>query len=375
MNKKLVEKKLNILIVTSRADFGGGPKHILSLLNHLNVKINFYIACPNEYPYFDLFSSIVGNKNIFQIPHRKFSLIKFVSLIKFIKSRKIDLIHSHGKGAGIYSRLLSSISGIPTVHTFHGLHIGEYNPINKKLYLLIEKFLSLFTKAFITVSDSERNKILLNRITRKNKLHKIENGVEISQNSTASYNINRTDLKIITISRFDYAKNSSLLIPIFKELDKLKTNYNFTISILGDGKGKNDFEKQILSEGLTDKIKLLGTQINIEDYLINSFCYISTSKWEGMPLGVIEAMGVGLPIIATDVTGNKDVVKNNVNGFLYDIDNPKEAAEHIIKIADNKELWKRFSDTSKDLANRNYSAERMADETFDLYNKILTNEN
>ena len=369
------EKKLNILIITSRADFGGGPKHILSLLNQLNEKINFFIACPKDYPYFNLFSSIVEDKNMFQIPHRKFSLFKFFSLIKFLKSKQINIIHSHGKGAGIYSRLLSIFTGITTIHTFHGLHIGEYNLIKRNLYLLIEKFLSLLTKAFITVSDSERNKILLNKITRKDKLYKIENGVEIIHDKTVSFNSNQSKLNIITISRFDFAKNSLLLIPIIKELKKLKSNFNFTISILGDGNGKNDFNKQIISDGLSDKIKLLGSQINITDYLINSFCYISTSKWEGMPLGVIEAMAVGLPIVATNVTGNKDVVKNNVNGFLYEIDNPKEAVEYINKIAQDKELWLRLSNESKILTKRNYSSERMANETFDLYNKIITNGN
>ncbi len=368
-------KKPNILIITSRADFGGGPKHILSLLNHLKRKINFFIACPKDYPYYDLFSSSVGNENMFLIPHRKFSLLKLISLINFLKTRKIDIIHSHGKGAGIYSRFLSFFSRTATIHTFHGLHIGEYNIITNKLYLLIERFLSIFTKAFITVSDSERNKILLNKVIGKEKLHKIENGVEINQTKTVSFNIHQSELNIVTISRFDFAKNSLLLFPIIKELNKLKVKFNFTISILGDGNGKDDFKKQIIFEGLTDKIKLLGAQINIADFLINSFCYISTSKWEGMPLGVIEAMAVGLPIIATNVTGNKDVVKNNVNGFLYDIDKPENAAEYIIKIAQDKGLWTRFSEASVDLAKRNYSAERMADETFDLYHKILLNGN
>ena len=82
----------------------------------------------------------------------------------------------------------------------------------------------------------------------------------------------------------------------------------------------------------------------------------------------------GLPIIATNVTGNKDVVINNVNGFLYDINNPKEAAEYILKIAKDINLWNKFSKASREMAEKNYSAQRMAIETFELYNKILTNE-
>ena len=366
-------KKPNILIITSRADFGGGPRHISSLLNHLIDKINFHIACPQDYPYYDIFLSIVSEKRIVPIPHRKFSLLKLISLIKFVKRKKIDLLHSHGKGAGIYSRILSLFTGIPAIHTFHGLHIGEYSLVKRTLYLLIEKIFSHFTKAFITVSNSERNKILLNKITTKNKLNKIENGVEILQDKTASFNTKEGKLNIITISRFDFAKNSFLLIPILKELKNQYSKFNFIINILGEGKGEENFKNEIASKGLSANFKLFGAQINIAEYLINSFCYISTSKWEGMPLGVIEAMAVGLPVIATNVTGNKDVVKNNVNGYLYDINNPKEAAEYIIKIANDRDLWNRLSKSSKDLVRKYYSVERMSNETLDLYNRILNN--
>ena len=203
---------------------------------------------------------------------------------------------------------------------------------------------------------------------------KIENGIEIDKNKVVKFNPKINVFDIISISRFDFAKNSNLLIPICKELNSIDPKFNYAINILGDGELKDIFEQKIISNELTDKIKLLGTQIDISDILINSFCYISTSKWEGMPLSVIEAMSVGLPIIATNVTGNKDVVINNVNGFLYDINNPKEAAEYIIKIAKDFKIWERFSKASKEMAENNYSAKRMADETFELYNNILINE-
>ena len=367
-------QKIKVLIITSRADFGGGPKHIYSLINELKSKIDFTIACPKDYPYFDLYSKIVGSNNIAEIPHRKFNLSYLLSLINFVKKNKIRIIHSHGKGAGIYSRLLSLFTGKITVHTFHGIHIDEYNSFKRFLYLSAEKILSIFTKRVVSVSNSEKNRVIELKIANKKKIMKIENGIEIDKNKVVKFNPKINVFDIISISRFDFAKNSNLLIPICKELNSIDPKFNYAINILGDGELKDIFEQKIISNELTDKIKLLGTQIDISDILINSFCYISTSKWEGMPLSVIEAMSVGLPIIATNVTGNKDVVINNVNGFLYDINNPKEAAEYIIKIAKDFKIWERFSKASKEMAENNYSAKRMADETFELYNNILINE-
>ncbi|PJA97676.1 MAG: hypothetical protein CO128_11055 [Ignavibacteriales bacterium CG_4_9_14_3_um_filter_30_11] len=367
-------KKIKILIITSRADFGGGPKHIYSLVKQLKNKIDFSITCPKDYPYFDLYSELIGSDNIIEIPHRKFTSSTLFSLIKFIKKNKIHIIHSHGKGAGIYSRLLSLFTGTISVHTFHGIHIDEYNSIIKFLYLSVEKILSVFTKRLISVSNSERERVLKLKISNKNKIITIENGVELEKNKLVNFNPANNVIDILTISRFDFAKNSNLLIPICNELNVLDSDFNYSINILGDGELKDNFEKELLLNGLTGKIKLLGAHLDISDILINSFCYISTSKWEGMPLSVIEAMAVGLPIIATNVTGNKDVVINNVNGFLYDINNPKEAAEYILKIAKDINLWNKFSKASREMAEKNYSAQRMAIETFELYNKILTNE-
>lgn len=365
------QNKIKVLIISSRADFGGGPKHIYSLLQQLNDRIAFYIACPKDYPYFDLYSKLIGSENITEIPHRKFRTSSLFSLVKFVKKNNIKIIHSHGKGAGIYSRIISLFTGVTSIHTFHGIHIDEYNSITRFLYLTIEKILSVFTKVFITVSDSEKDKALKLKITNKKRIMKIENGVEINKNKVANFNPAKNVFSIITISRFDFAKNSELLIPICKKLNSIDPKFNYTINILGEGKNKNNFENEILSNKLHDKIKLIGTKFDTSDILINSFCYISTSKWEGMPLSVLEAMAVGLPVIATNVTGNIDVVKNNVNGYLYDINNPKQAAEYIIKLAMNFNLWKRFSSSSKKLAEENYSSDRMANETFELYSKIL----
>lgn len=364
------QKKINVLIISARADFGGGPKHIYSLVNQLKNKINFYIACPKDYPYYDLYSKLITENNIIGIPHRKFRLSNLFSLVRFVQKNNIRIIHSHGKGAGIYSRILSLITGVKTIHTFHGIHIDEYSSIVKFLYLSLEKILSFFTKYFITVSDSEKGRAIKLKIANEKKIIKIENGIEVDDSKVVDFNPRENVYNIVSISRFDAAKNSKLLIPICKELNLLDPKFNYAINILGDGENKNIFENELITNKLTDKIKLIGVQLDISEILINSFCYISTSKWEGMPLGVIEAMAVGLPIVATNVTGNKDVVINEINGYLYDINKPKEAAEYIIKLANDYDLWERFSKASKEISKNKYTSLRMAEETFELYNKI-----
>ena len=103
-------RKNKILLISVRADFGGGPEHIYRLVQKLKDEIEIYIACPNDYPYWNRYERLVNAERMIRIPHRKFKLYAVSSLIFFLHKHQIDLIHSHGKGAGIYGRTLRLIS-------------------------------------------------------------------------------------------------------------------------------------------------------------------------------------------------------------------------------------------------------------------------
>ncbi len=368
-----IQKRPKILLITSRADFGGGPEHINKLIQILKNDIEFFIACPDDYPYWNRYEKILGKEKLFKIPHRKFKLKFTLSLKEYIKRNNIQLLHSHGKGAGLYSRLLNLLSGIPCIHTFHGFHIGEYNLFQKKIYIFIEKVMSLFTKAFIAVSKSEFNIIYDYKISSAQKIHIINNGVEIPAEKVNEKIFNQNKLKLVTFTRFDYAKNTLLLIDIIKELKNQNKIDLFIFVILGSGSDENIFKEEMNKENIADHIKLKGFVENTSEFLVDAFCYISTSRWEGLPLGVMEAMSYGVPVIASNVTGNKDLIDNKKNGFLYDINNPKEAVECIVKLSEDKNLWKDFSKECWLKIKNNFSLEKMCEETKLLYLKNIHN--
>ncbi len=226
---KLNLNKKKIIHITVRADFGGGPEHIFRLTKQLLGEFDFYFAAPNDFPYYDRYSQMCGSEKLITIPHRKFRIKTLIELIKFVNTKKIDIVHSHGKGAGIYGRLLGAFTKAKVVHTFHGLHIGSYNSIQKSLYLLIEKILSLFTDAFVNVSAGENELIRRYKVANKNKLRIINNGVEIPTNIVSPDMFYQTPKTIITFTRFDYQKNTELLISIILQLKKMNRidEFNF----------------------------------------------------------------------------------------------------------------------------------------------------
>lgn len=362
---------IKVLMITSRADFGGGPEHIFRLLNSLNDKIDFYVACPEDYPYWGMYTKLLGPERLLKIPHRKFSLGPLREMARFCRKNKIRIVHSHGKGAGIYSRILSFKWGLHSVHTFHGIHTGAYTPLEKTFYMWLEKFLSLATTKFISVSVGEMKIAAGSGIAPISKIVLIPNGTPIPE-KTAAYSFgNSITPEIATITRFDLAKNTELLIPIAEEL--LKQINNFRFIVIGSGELYEEFRNKIILKNLDSYFRLTGSVLNTGDYLINSFCYISTSRWEGLPLGVLEAMSYALPVVATNVTGNNDLIVDNINGCLYDINKPVEAAGCILKLLDNESLYRSFAVNARKKVIENYNLTSMAEKTFNLYSGLKDN--
>ena len=154
---------MKVLIISARADYGGGPEHIYRLIKNSCIDIEYYIACPKEKPYWNLYFKIVGDK-IYEIPHRKISLLHLYKLLNLIKSNNIQLIHTHGKGAGFYGRILSMIIHLPLIHTPHGIHVGQYNYIIKIISELEVEIYNL----------QEKNKIYFRLLLLSNMVFIIE---------------------------------------------------------------------------------------------------------------------------------------------------------------------------------------------------------
>jgi len=326
---------MKILFITLRADHGGGPKHVDLLINNLSSEIEIYLACPQDRPYYDLWSKSKKIKDIFALPHRKFSVKKLLGLNKFIKDNDIKIIHSHGKGAGIYSRMLKILNpGLKIVHTLHGVHIGEYGFLKKSAYIFLERFLTLFTDKFINVSKSENSVCLKLKLFKKSKSEVVYNGIKaLLKDDNAKIKFDLSGKKVVaTISRFDYAKNMSLAYEIAKNF---KDNPDIVFLWLGDGDDRAKFESMAQKDGAN--IIFTGFTGEVPAYLSATDIYLSTSRWEGLPYALIEAQSLGIPIVATNVVGNNEVVENGKNGFLFE--DAQQACRDIEILSNDEKIY------------------------------------
>ena len=356
---------MRILNLTSQADIGGGPEHLYQLIQNLPNTVESYIACPKDEPYHQKYSDATGSDHIFHMPHRAFKLSSLLRLRKAALRHKIDLIHSHGKGAGTYSRLLALTTSIPCVHTFHGLHAGEYSNLQKGIYLLYERAMSLKTNKAICVSSGERDQILENKIFPRRKLQVIANGVLVP--SFPKEILHNSLLKIISVSRYDEQKNPELLVEI---ASLLKGKIPFQLTVIGQGERMQQTKDKIQQLGFQDIIRIAGSTNDPRAYYRESDVFLSTSRWEGMPLAVLEAMSEGLPVVASNVVGNNDIIDNSTNGLLYDINKPEEAVDAINRLTCTAERIK-IGRAAHQTVKSKYSVKRMAEETYQIYQKAL----
>jgi len=372
------ENKINILFITLRSGWGGAPKHIDLIIRNLTSEYNISIAAPIEKPYGEEWYRISGKGNYFELPHRKFSIVKLYELRKFIIRNNIQIIHAHGKGAGVYARLskLLLISRVKVILTLHGFHIDAYNSLQKRLYLLFEKLLSNLTDLFINVSQGEQNVCIQYNIYKKSKAKVIYNAIpQIEPGSDKiilkkKLNLPEDKILILSLVRFSYMKNIEATINI-AELLKEENKYFFLI--VGDGEEKQNIENEIRKKNLNN-VNLIGYKTNSQDYINASDIYLSTSRWEGLPYSLIEACMFGLPAVVTDVVGNNEVVKDDFNGKLFKLDNLQSAANYIVWICTNKTISDLYSKNAKKHFVKNFTLDKMVSDINQVYKGILKND-
>lgn len=339
---KLEMRPEKYLLLSVRADYGGGPEHLLSLLRGLSDRADFIVAAPLRQKYSEYFEQYA---RVVELPSRRFSLKSFFALAKFIRLENIAVIHSHGKGAGVYGRLLGWVTGRPVIHTFHGFHY-RHLPIFKRLfYLALERFLAARTEMLINVSTSEQASCLEAGVLNSRRNSVIPNGVAVPQawhNPLSRPAKTRTVL--INVARHEREKGVDGVVRVAQELKELSAD--FELWLVGDGEQNIELREQVKASGLSDIVHFLGFRDDVPHLLQQADIFISASHGEGMPLTLLEAMAAGLPSVASDVVGNRDVVESGETGFLFPLDQPAEAARYIAQLIDTPDLFMHCSRTA-----------------------------
>ena len=332
-----MEKK-KIAILLPSFEFGGAETMVAQLVNQINKeKFDVYLILKKEIKKNALFDSILDKKiKIFSINNNsKFNVKSIIQMYKLLKNIKPAIIHTH-LHTYPYVLLYSFLHRIKILHTIHNTPSMESKKIGQRILKILFK---LNIAVPVGISDT---------ITSQIKDHYKVKNVETIYNPVnilKFYNVKKvksSNFTFINVGRMTEQKNQKLLIKTFSNL---LIKYPFCrLIICGDGALKEELKSLAKDKGIMDKINFTGNVSNIEDYYSASHVFILSSIYEGLPMTALEAMSSSLPLILTDVGGNKDLIKEN--GFLINSNSEEELYKAMEYMIINEEQRVLFANNS-----------------------------
>lgn len=287
-------------------------------------------------------------------PFKTNNIKAYKQLKKLIEANDYKLVHCHTPMGGALARLASISArkrGLKVLYTAHGFHFYKgASWKNWLIYYPVEKLLSRFTDVLITINEEDYK--LANK--KKFKAHKVElvHGVGIDlkkfrpQTDQVKVDLRKKhgyrdkDFILIYVGELSYRKHQDTLI---RMVEALKEDIpNLKLLLVGKGDCYNEYSSLINSLGLNNFVHLLGYRRDVPEMMLLSDIAVSSSRQEGLPVNVMEAMAVGLPLVVSDCRGNRDLIEDGVNGFLVN-DDPAKFRASILKLEQDKNLMRKIS--------------------------------
>lgn len=377
------DKPKKIIRVISRLNIGGPAIHVVLLTQHFNNESWSSILVTGKHGQNEGDMSYLTAKYGVQPVYypelgREISLLSdlkvCLSLIRLFIKEKPDIVHTHTAKAGFVGRVAAILTGVPQIyHTFHG-HVfnGYFSPLKTKLYILIERFLALFTTRIVVISELQRQDLIGYGIAKERKFKVIPLGFDFGRilppdsTNKLRYDLGLpTDIPVVAIiGRIVPIKNHSLFIQVAELVAKQVTDIHFLI--IGDGELRDTCEKQVRDLGLESRVSFTGFLTDLQLVYGCVDVVVLTSINEGTPVSLLEAMACQKLVLSTRVGGVGDFVTNGVNGYVLE-PNPQAFADIIIDYAINPDRYTPLKErASKDVL-RKYDKERLFRDIEALY--------
>ena len=282
-------------------------------------------------------------------------IVAFIKLIRIFKKYKFDIVHTHSSKPGFIGRIAARIAGVPKIlHTVHGYSFHYAQPlIIRFFYQVLEKFVSPFCDKIVFVNNYDREFAIKYRIVKEKKTLTIYNGIKLGEENIKKTYKKLDDVFIIgSVLRFEKIKN--IINTIKAAIEVCKVNNKIVFYFIGDGKLLNECKQMIIAANLKEKILFPGWQNNINEWLVKFDVYLLFSIAEGLSISIMEAMSIGLPIVASDVKGNNELV-SDANGILVPINDIDRLTAVLLSLPDEKRELRKWGENSRKLIEERFN--------------------
>ncbi len=387
-----------ILYVITQTHYGGAQKYVydlaLTLSNNDNFEVKVAVGEGIQEPWMS--KLVVEGIEVIRLKHVKRNLspwhdfLSGFELLRLYRKTKPDVIHLNSSKVGatgavvawfykMMGYLIFNPNYLLIVHTVHGLVLNEpLSLFHKAFYWFSEWFGALFKDVLICVSEHDKQSLLKYSIAPEKKIRVVHNGINISEvpflsrdkartklSRSMTYNLKSETFLIGTIAGNYKTKGLIYALEAINSLpQKVKDVLHYVI--VGDGPERNTLEKYIQQHNLNYTVTLTIVKENAAKYLKAFDMFILPSIKEGLSYTLIEARVAGLPIIATKVGGNPEVITHNQTGLLVSPANPQELTEVITRLYSNTSLRETLANTTQEELDM-FSLKRMVSNTVQYY--------
>lgn len=284
-----------------------------------------------------------------------------IKLYRLFKKEKPDVIHTHRyvMQYAVPAAILARVK--KRVHTVHSIATKETTATAQKLNWIFYHFNHVIP---VALSKEIQSTVIERYNLPHQKIPVIYNGIDLKKCIVKnSYKANKK-IRFLHIGRFSKVKNHLLLIEAFAEVHK--KNCNTELVLIGTGELEENIKKKTLEFGLMDSVIFAGLKEDVYPDLNAADVFVLPSLYEGMPMTIIEAMGTGLPVIATNVGGIPSMIKTGENGLLVnaDVDALVNAMSRVVV---NENLRRTMGVKAREVTETIFSSNIMCNKYYKIY--------
>ena len=295
-----------------------------------------------------------------------------------LRRERPDILHTHNPKPGVYGRIVGRLAGVPiVVNTVHGLYATPESSFLKRVIVYtLEWVASRFSDAELIQSPEDFELLLQRQIMPRSKLQLLGNGVDLERfrpspelKAQVRGELGLTDGQIAVglVARLVEEKGVPELIAAAERLDD-----RYVVLIVGpkDHEKADAVSEELLSRAEANGVRFLGMRKDVDRIYQGLDIFVLPSHREGFPRAAMEAAASGLPVIATDIRGCRQVVENGVNGLLVPVRDVDALTKAIAQVGDDAELRSVMSQASVQRARAQFDEREVVDRVMGAYAKV-----
>lgn len=362
---------MRILYVISRADaLGGASVHVRDMACEAERRGHHaVVAIGGSGPVIEVLES--AGVRVQRIRHMRRELSPLHDIAALLELRNVvlclkpDMVSAHASKAGFLGRLASKAAGVASIYTPHCWSFVDGFP-RAGMYMRAERLAARWCSRIVAVSEQERQLALRCRVGRADQIVTIHNGmpdVAMPQRSNPEV----APPRLLMVARFEDQKDHATLLAALAGLRDLE----WTLDLVGDGPNLPAVRVRSAALGLAERVRFLGYRKDIPEVMGSSQLFLLITNWEGFPRSILEAMRAGLPVVASDVGGNREAVQHQVTGFLVPKGSDTTLRDRLAELISNPGLRMAMGAAGRGFYENNFTFEQMANRTFALYREVL----